>query len=299
MSSMLEYVPTIIKYSLVVSAGVGVCALIALYMFQCDLIYPSSYPEGSREKVASPEEYSLPFDNLRLRTPDGVRIHGFLIKRSTDEETKKAPTILYFHANAGNMGHRLPIAKVLYERLKCNVLMLSYRGYGISEGQANEKGIRLDASTALHFVRDHPLLSKTKLVAYGQSIGGAVAIDLVAREESQFSGLIVENTFLSLRKMIPSVLPWLRYMTAFCHQIWDSEAAIASIENTPILFLSGCKDDLIPPSHMKALYDNVREGNPKVWKEFRDGKHNDTCIQDGYFEAIQNFWQEYITKSSS
>ncbi|KAJ1979743.1 bem46 protein, variant [Dimargaris cristalligena] len=295
--TLFDYVPSVAKYAVVATLGIAACALAALYLFQCDLIYPSSYPEGSREKVASPEEHDLPFDNIRLRTPDGVRIHGYLIRRPTDEETKAAPIVLYFHANAGNMGHRLPIAKVLYRQLNCNILMISYRGYGISEGQANEKGIRIDASTALRFIREHPLISKNKIVAYGQSIGGAVAIDLVSREESQFAGLIVENTFLSLRKLIPSVMPWLKFTTAFCHQLWDSESAIAKIRDTPILFLSGGKDDLVPPTHMRALYDSVAEGCPKTWKEFRDGKHNDTCIQDGYFEAIEAFWRTYISKS--
>jgi hypothetical protein len=36
-------------------------------------------------------------------------------------------TLLYLHANAGNMGHRLPIANVLYNKLECNIFMLSYR----------------------------------------------------------------------------------------------------------------------------------------------------------------------------
>lgn len=50
----------------------------------------------------------------------------------------------------------------------------------------------------LDYVREHPILKDTPLVAYGQSIGGAVAIDLVSRNEHSFSGLMLENTFLSL-----------------------------------------------------------------------------------------------------
>jgi hypothetical protein len=38
------------------------------------------------------------------------------------------------------MGHRLPIAKVFWESVGCNVMMLSYRGYGKSEGTPSEKG---------------------------------------------------------------------------------------------------------------------------------------------------------------
>lgn len=52
--------------------------------------------------------------------------------------------------------------------------------------------------TLLEYVQSHPVLKDTRLVAYGQSIGGAVAIDIVSHNEEAFSGLIVENTFLSL-----------------------------------------------------------------------------------------------------
>lgn len=52
--------------------------------------------------------------------------------------------------------------------------------------------------TILDYIKQHELLKYTRLVAYGQSIGGAVAIDLVSRNEDQFSGIIVENTFLSI-----------------------------------------------------------------------------------------------------
>ncbi|KAF9436609.1 bem46 protein, variant, partial [Entomortierella beljakovae] len=75
--------------------------------------------------------------------------------------------------------------------------------YGLSEGFPTEKGLKIDAQTALDYIKDHPVIGKTKLVAYGQSIGGAVSIDIVAKNESKFSGLIVENTFLSLPKVIP------------------------------------------------------------------------------------------------
>jgi abhydrolase domain-containing protein 13 len=42
------------------------------------------------------------------------------------------------------MGHRLPIAKMLKQAYDANIFMLSYRGYGLSEGTANEKGMKLD-----------------------------------------------------------------------------------------------------------------------------------------------------------
>ena len=50
------------------------------------------------------------------------------------------PTVLMFHGNGGNHGHRIPLAKIFYMRMRCNVFMLSYRGYGLSDGSPSEKG---------------------------------------------------------------------------------------------------------------------------------------------------------------
>jgi hypothetical protein len=44
------------------------------------------------------------------------------------EWVKSRPTILMFHANAGNMGHRIPLAKAFWAKCGCNVFMISYRG---------------------------------------------------------------------------------------------------------------------------------------------------------------------------
>lgn len=50
----------------------------------------------------------------------------------------------------------------------------------------------------LEYIKQHPILKHTKLIAYGQSLGGSVAISLVSRNEDKFDALIIENTFLSV-----------------------------------------------------------------------------------------------------
>jgi hypothetical protein len=43
-----------------------------------------------------------------------------------------------------------------------------------------------------------------------------------------------------------SVFPPARYLARFCHQYWNSEQILPKITHTPILFLSGLKDELVP-----------------------------------------------------
>ncbi|KAI8331704.1 Alpha/Beta hydrolase protein [Chlamydoabsidia padenii] len=295
---MLKFsLPPWLSYVLSATGVASVAGALLLYIYQCDLIYPSSFPDGSRTEVAKPSDFGMKYTEETLLTKDKIKLRAYIITLEDTEEAKRVPTILYFHANAGNMGHRLPIAKIFNQKFKTNVVMLSYRGYGFSEGKANEKGLQVDSQTLLDFVREHPILKDTKFVAYGQSIGGAVAIDLVSRNEDAFSGLMVENTFLSIPKLIPSVFPVLRYFTVLCHQQWPSEINIQRVVKSPVLFLSGAKDELVPPSHMSKLFDLCGARENKNWVEFANGTHNDTCMQSGYFSAIREFLETRILKN--
>lgn len=76
--------------------------------------------------------------------------------------------------------------------MKFNVLMLSYRGYGLSEGSPTEKGLKIDAQTALDFITNHAELGGTPIIFYGQSLGGAVAINLAADNKNVVSPSFAE-----------------------------------------------------------------------------------------------------------
>lgn len=110
-----------------------------------------------------------------------------------------------FHGNAGNIGYRVPIGVKLQEDNGCNVLMLEYRGYGVSTGKPDEKGLMIDGQAGLQYIRDRPDLKDARVVVYGQSLGGALAVGLVASNQgdNRIAGLILENTFTSIRKLIP------------------------------------------------------------------------------------------------
>jgi len=90
-----------------------------------------------------------------------------------------------------------------------------------------------------------------------------------------------------------SVLPPAKYLTMLCHPIWPSHDVLPTIKNIPMLFLSGLQDEIIPPSHMKGLYD-LSQSQIKIWKDFPEGRHNDTVAEAGYFEAINDFIEQEI-----
>ena len=235
-------------------------------------------------------------EELTLDTSDGEKISAFLVK--PDNTAKARPvTIISFHGNAGNVCHRLPIAKLLADDILCTTLMVEYRGYGLSTGSPSEKGLAIDAQTALDYVRQRSDFKGHKIVVYGQSLGGAVSIDLVAKNKGtgDIKGLILENTFLSIAKMIPSVMPVAKYLTPLCHEYWKSEEMLPQITDVPILFLSGLQDEIVPPSHMKQLFRLCKSSNV-TWKELPSGDHNNTVAEPGYFNHIENFIRKQVVR---
>ena len=110
-----------------------------LYHYQDSLLYYPEQPESARVFVQTPGSLGLPYENVCLTTKDGCRIMGYFIKQPS-AIVAQAPTVLYFHGNAGNIGHRLHNAQALYRHCGFNIFLLEYRGYGKSQGTPSEFG---------------------------------------------------------------------------------------------------------------------------------------------------------------
>jgi abhydrolase domain-containing protein 13 len=292
MSGMLSY----LRIPVIASSALTALGSSLLYFKQNDIIYPANLPPGARTDIPTPERFHLEgADSIKFPTPDGETLHAYIL-RPPNPALRKNVTLLTFHGNAGNVGHRLPIGKVLSESLGCHVFMAEYRGYGLSTGSPSEEGLTIDGQTALDFVRNHDELRKTTIVIYGQSLGGAVTIKLVQANQDigDIAGVILENTFTSIRKLIPSVMPPAKYIASWCHQKWSSDETILKMTNTdiPILFLSGLRDEIVPSHMMKTLYQSCP--TRKTFKTFPDGDHNSTVAEPGYFDAIWQFLMQEV-----
>lgn len=271
-----------------------VCVSIAgtLYKLQDALLYFPEQPPSSRLYVPMPT--GVPHESVSVRAKDGVRL-SLVLLRYTGEGAPYSPTIVYFHGNAGNVGHRLPNALLMLVNLKANLLLVDYRGYGKSEGEASEEGLYLDSEAVLDYVMSRPDLDKTKIFLFGRSLGGAVAIHLASEHAHRVSALVVENTFLSIPHMASTLFSFLpaRYLPLWCYKNkFLSYRKIAQCR-MPSLFVSGLSDQLIPPVMMKQLYE-LSPARTKRLAIFPDGTHNDTWQCQGYFAALEQFIKEVV-----
>lgn len=230
----------------------------------CDiLLYNPQIPQGSRVMVKTP---NIAHEVFYIYTIDNVKIYVQLIKQSV--EPQSAVTVIYLHGNAGNVGHRLDNAMEMYNLLKCNILMVEYRGYGLSSGTPSEAGLYKDALAAIQFLHRRDDICHTKIVLFGRSLGGAVAIgicDQILRTyryaNFQPMAMIIENTFTSLprisRHLCKNNGTWLRMITMVPDWFYKSRFdSLNKISNNalPTLFVSGQADEIIPREMMSELF---------------------------------------------
>jgi pimeloyl-ACP methyl ester carboxylesterase len=245
---------------------VGLVAVLGglLYVKQDSLLY---YPEiggiprrpsQNPRRYRSPDEHQVPFEDHMIRCDDGVRIHSWLMLRPGADPNAKKPTIVFFHGNAGNIGLRLPNALQMLQYLDAHVFLVEYRGYGESDDAVvNEAGLNLDAEAALKFIRTRPNVDPNQIFIFGRSLGGSVAFHLAQYAQQNnipIAGLIVENTFMSVAAMVDVLMPYVAPFKNLILRIrWDSGIIVPHL-TTPILYLAGSDDQLVPHEHMLELY---------------------------------------------
>jgi len=256
----MELVPALFNLA------IGICGLVVivaafLYVYQNKMIYQpnpmmqmSQYPDGNPNGYRSPADRGIPYQDVYLNSSPGVKIHAWLMTQTY----KSAPTVVFFHANAGNLGYRMDNYEMLYSQLRLNVFAVSYRGYGYSEGTPSEEGLKLDAQAAIKYVFEETSVDKNKVFLFGRSLGGAVAIYAASKfQEYPVKGLILENTFTSMPKLVDHIMPKISFMKGLIlKNFWDSQSLIGNLE-CGILFISGTNDELVPPVHMQQLKDSA------------------------------------------
>ncbi|CDI79338.1 hypothetical protein, conserved [Eimeria acervulina] len=256
------------------------------YMYGSKAIFhpDSHYIEEDPAYIRGPAVAGLPFDDVYITTRDNVKLHGWLIKQP---EPKEAPTFVCFQGNYGYQGFRLAHAEELYG-LGANVFLMDYRGFGRSEGTPTVEGVYADADAALDYILSNQDVNNEDIFVLGHSLGGGVAVDLASRRGNQIKGLVIENTFTSLREVAESCYPALKPLIRLFTMVQkDGMENIEKIRNVkvPTFFVGGTNDKDVPPEHTEQLFQEC--GAPKKWLKMVEGGTHLHC----YGWAVEG-WQE-------
>jgi abhydrolase domain-containing protein 13 len=170
-------------------------------------------------------------------------------------------------------------------------MIVSYRGYGKSTGFPSESGLKIDAQVSLDYLlKQRTGIDRKKIVVFGSSLGGAVAIDLAHSNQEKLHALALENTFTCIPDLVDSVLPALKYFKFLVTNPWHSLTKIKTVSKVPVLFLSGQKDELVPEWMMLRLHDACPA--QKKWISFPEGQHVNTFLMPNYYTHLRNFIDE-------
>ncbi len=215
---------------------------------------------------------------VTLHAEDGVRLHAYFVPAK-----ERRLSLLFLHGNAGNASHRLPNAALLAE-LGVDVLLLDYRGYGLSDRVSpDEAGVYADGRAGLSWLAGRGV-PDSEIVVFGRSLGGAIAVDVARGRE--LAGLILESTFPSVADVSSSF--WGVALRSWLGKKFASIDKIGEVR-CPILFVHGDRDRLIRIGLGRRLYEAAPE--PKAFETVSGAGHNDVVQVGGaaYVERLRAF----------
>ena len=247
-----------IKIIVILIVSVVVFILFVRYLESNSIFHPT--PEVS----VSPRDIGLDYENINFKTRDNQILNGWLVKAGG-----RYPTVLFFHGNAGNISHRLEKISMFHE-MGVSLFIIDYRGYGKSSGTPSEEGIYEDAVAAYDYLVNRPDLPSKKIVAYGASLGGVVAVNLATKRPC--AGVIVDSSFPAAADLSKTIFPFIP--TCLLKSKMDSLSKVKTLA-IPKLFIHSINDEIVPYRLGEKLYNGACL--PKTFLQVTGG-HNTNHI---------------------
>jgi len=193
---------------------------------------------------------------------------------------KAATVILFFHANAEDLGMSFAVLKHMRDQFKVNVLAVEYPGYGLLHHmETSEDGVYEVALTAFRFLVDEVNVRYSQIILFGRSLGSGPAVYLAA--QYPVGGLILVSAFCSIKGAVQSIAG--RLVAWTWKERFPNNKIIANV-SCSTLFIHGECDGLIPADHSLRLFKRCRARKllitpPKM-------EHNSNLFGDASFLAV-------------
>jgi fermentation-respiration switch protein FrsA (DUF1100 family) len=247
------------------------------------------HPE--KEYVLTPQDLRVPYQDVYFHAKDGTRLHGWFLPAHGES----VATVLFLHGNAQNISTHIASVYWLTER-RFDVFLLDYRGYGASQGRPSFDGIHADADAALQHLVEEMDTDAEALIVFGQSLGGSVAIWVVARTpyRHKIKALVVEGAFASYPQLAQEKLAqlWLTWPLQLIPYVtvsgaYDAVKAVSSVSPIPLIIIHGEADPIVPVAHAHRLYQAAQE--PKQLWLVPGGGHIEAFSKTAYRERLVGY----------
>jgi len=255
--------------------------------------------------IDTPERHGIKYQIENFQAADGTSLNAWFLpaqdKNGNKNGGKAKATVLFLHGNAENIStHFRNVAWLPAEGF--NVLALDYRGYGASEGTPSLAGMQLDIDAAMRHLLAHKDVDPDRIVIFGQSLGGALAIYYAAHSayRANIRAVVIDSAFSDYRRIAKEKLAasfitwpfqWLPWLTI--DNDYSPEASVAAISPLPLLLIHGDHDVVVPAHHSRQLFE--RAGEPKqLW--IVPGAGHTQSLES---EAIRNRLVEFLLRYTS
>jgi fermentation-respiration switch protein FrsA (DUF1100 family) len=229
----------------------------------------------TQQVYQTPSDHRLNYEEVSFTSRDGTSLAGWFIPAIGEA----SGTVIHFHGNAQNMTSHFSFVSWL-PRERFNLFVFDYRGYGQSEGTPSRRGVYEDSVAAIQYAASRDDVDASKLLIFGQSLGGANAIAAVAR--NSFEGIravVIDSTFYSYRSIVRDKLGdlpvvWLLKWPLSFVMIGNGYSpgpVVDRIAPVPLLLIHGTSDRIIPYHHGHWLFEEAKE--PKQLWTVKKGGH--------------------------
>jgi fermentation-respiration switch protein FrsA (DUF1100 family) len=222
-------------------------------------------------------KYDFTIESVVFKSENGNHLNGWFIK---PENLTPTITLLHFHGNAGCLISLLTLHKAITPLLKYGfqIFLFDYSGFGFSEGKATRQNVWIDGNSALTYLKNRDDVKNTKLVIYGQSLGGHLSAVVAEQREADIDGLVVEGAFSSHKDIAAKFAGFLGRML-----VSEKYSAYKSIQTykKPLLVIHSTEDKMIPFKMGQKIYNHANEP-----KEFYEIKECHICGPEFYADSI-------------
>ncbi len=205
--------------------------------------------------------------------------------------------ILYCHGNKWHMDFYWQRAKLLAHtngKNRYGLLMMDYRGFGLSEGKPTENGMYADVNACMNWLKERGMTNE-RLIIYGFSLGSASACELSANPRSLSpSKLILESPFGSAAIMVQDASLLNMPADYFTDLKIDNAEEIKKVKQ-PFLWLHGTRDNFLNyKTHGQVVYNNY--GGTYKTSYLVDGADHGEVPKKMGFETYLKTLGEFVRK---
>jgi len=193
---------------------------------------------------------------------------------------KAATVIIFFHANAEDLGMSFSVLKHMRDQFKVNVLSCEYPGYGLlNHLTTDEDGVYEVALTCFRYLVDEVNVRYSQIILFGRSLGTGPAVYLAA--QYPVGGLILVNAIASVKLAVQSIAG--RLVAWTWKERFPNYKLIANV-SCATLFIHGENDGLLPPEHSLRLFKRCRARKLLITPPRME--HNSNLFGDASYLAV-------------